>query len=77
LNYKRRMKVGAFLGLVAAAGIGAAITHDNITGPALLLYPAGLIIGLVIAHMTAVKKVEREFGPPPTPSDFYKATREP
>lgn len=76
MSYKGRMKLGAFVGLVAAAGIGSAITHDNITGPALLLYPAGLILGLVVAHMTAVKKVERNYGPPPTPSDFYKASRD-
>jgi hypothetical protein len=61
---------------VAAAGIGAAITHDNITGLALLLYPAGLILGLVLAHLSAAKKVERDYSAPPTPSDYYKATRE-
>jgi hypothetical protein len=76
MSYKRRMKIGAFLGLVAAAGIGAAITHDNITGAALLLYPAGLIIGLACAHLSAAKKVEHADGAPPTPSDYYKATRE-
>lgn len=76
MSYKGRMKLGAFLGLVAAAILGAAITHDNITGAALLLYPAGLILGLVIAHMSAVKKAERDYGAPPTPSDYYKATRE-
>jgi hypothetical protein len=76
VSYKGWMKLGGFLGLVAAALIGAAITHDNITGAALLLYPAGVILGLAIAHMTAVRKVERQFGPPPTPKDVYKATRE-
>lgn len=70
------MKLGAFLGLVAGALIGAAITHDNITGLTLLLYPAGLIIGFVIAHLSAVRKVEREVEPAPTPHDYYKATRE-
>jgi hypothetical protein len=60
LNYKRRMKIGAVVGLVAAALIGSAITHDNITGAVLLLYPAGLIAGLVVAHVTAVRKVERQ-----------------
>jgi hypothetical protein len=77
MNYKRRMKGGAFLGLVAAAILGAALTHDNIHGAVLLIYPAGLIIGLVIAHMTAVRKVERDGDAPPTPQDYYKATREP
>lgn len=76
MSYKGRMKLGAFLGLVAAALIGAAITHDNITGLALLLYPAGLVVGLVIAHMSAAKKVERDYGASPTPSDFYKASRD-
>lgn len=70
------MKLGAFLGLVAAGLLGAAITHDNITGPALLLYPAGLVLGLVIAHLSAARKVEREYGAPPTPSDLYKASKE-
>jgi hypothetical protein len=77
MNYKRRMKVGAFLGLVAAAILGAALTHDNIHGAVLLIYPAGLIVGLVIAHLTAVRKVERDGGVPPTPQDYFKATRKP
>jgi hypothetical protein len=71
MSYKRRMQLGAFLGLVVAALIGAAITHDNITGPALLLYPAGLIVGLVIAHMTAVRRVQNSA---PTPRDYFDAT---
>lgn len=77
MNYKRRMKIGAFLGLIAAAIIGSALTHDNITGAALLLYPAGLIVGLVVAHLTAVRAVTRGYGrAPQTPHDFYKASKE-
>lgn len=76
MSYKGRMKLGAFLGLVAAAFVGAAITHDNITGPTLLLYPAGLLIGLVIAHLSAVRRAERDYGPAPTPKDYYKSSRE-
>jgi hypothetical protein len=76
MNYKRRMRIGGFLGIVAAAVIGSLLTHDSITGTTLLIYPAGLIVGLTVAHLTAVKKVERDYGAPPTPSDYYKATRE-
>jgi hypothetical protein len=69
------MKIGAFLGLVAAALIGAAITHDNITGPVLLLYPAGLILGLVIARLTIRSQVGG-YDSAPTPEDYYRASRE-
>lgn len=75
MNPKRRMKIGAFLGLVAAALLGAAITHDNITGPVLLLYPAGLILGIVIARLT-VSAGAGGFGPSPTPEEYYRASQE-
>jgi hypothetical protein len=77
MSYKRRMKVGAFLGLVAAAILGSVLTHDNIHGAMLLIYPAGLVIGLVLAHLSAVHRIERQQGPEPTPHDYYKATRKP
>ena len=77
MNYRRRMKVGAFLGLAAAAIAGSAITHDNITGVALLLYPVGLVVGLVLAHVTAVRKAERDVSDGSTPQDYFKATRRP
>lgn len=75
MNPKRRMKVGAFLGLIAAALIGAAITHDNITGPVLLLYPAGLILGLVIARLT-IRSSADGYGSAPTPENYFQAIRE-
>jgi hypothetical protein len=76
LNYTRRLKIGAFVGLVAAALLGSAITHDDITGIALLLYPAGLALGLVIAHLGAARKIGRGVGASSTPSDYYKARRQ-
>jgi hypothetical protein len=75
MSYRRRMKIGAVLGLVAAALLGAAITHDRIVGPALLLYPAGLLVGLAVAHMTAGPKIERSEGPTARPEHYYKASR--
>jgi len=75
MNYGRRMKIGGFLGLVAAAILGSALTHDNIHGAVLLIYPAGLIVGLVVAHLTAVRRIERQQGPAPTPRDYFDATR--
>ena len=75
MTYTRRMTLGALLGLVAAAILGAAITHGNIKGGAFLLYPTGLLVGFVVAHMTALWKIRREYGRPPTPRDYYVATR--
>ncbi len=76
MNYKRRMKIGAFLGLVTAAIVGSAITDDKITGVALLLYPAGLIVGLLLAHVSAMRTIRRQHDPPPTPHDVYQSTRD-
>jgi hypothetical protein len=70
------MKLGAFFGLGAAALLGAAITHDNIHGVALLLYPAGLVMGLVVAHTTAAGRIRRGDGSTPTPEEYYRASKE-
>jgi hypothetical protein len=52
-NYGRRMTIGALLGLGAAALVGSLLTHDNITGAALLLYPVALILGPALGWFSA------------------------
>ena len=45
--------------LIAAALLGSALIRDNIPAVALLLYPAGAAVGLVIAHLTSSVRLTR------------------
>ena len=44
-------KLGAFLGLVVAAIVGSVSSHDDITGPWLAIYPAGLLLGVFVVRV--------------------------
>jgi len=59
MAYSQRLKFGAVLGLIGAALLGSALIRDNIPAVALLLYPAGVAVGLVIAHLTSGVRLTR------------------
>ena len=54
MNYGRRLKIGCFLGLIGGAVVGSKLTNDNISGLAWFAHPVGLIVGLGLAHLSAM-----------------------
>lgn len=60
-SYKRYVKWGGFLGLIAGGGLASAVTHDSIHGLWLLLWPAGLLIGLLVGHVVGMRAFERVY----------------
>ena len=53
---KRPYTLGAFLGLVVGAIVGSIATHDDITGLWLAIYPAGLLLGLLVVRIASHRR---------------------
>jgi hypothetical protein len=78
INAKRRYKWGAIIGLLAGGMSASVATGDNIHGAWLLLWLAGLLLGLLVAHITVMRSFERAYQAATGlhPWDVYRAEQD-